>query len=62
MTDIRDLVERQARWQRGRAALPWPEKIRLIEMIHESIKALRAGARTGSERPTGEAENPSVRS
>lgn len=41
MSDIRGLLERQARWQRARKALPWPEKIRIAEMIRESASHLR---------------------
>ncbi len=44
MNDIRRLLERQARWQRARRALPWPEKVRIAEMIRESARHLRAKA------------------
>jgi hypothetical protein len=35
MFDVRDLLERQAAWQRRRAALTWPEKIRMAEEVRE---------------------------
>ena len=43
MRDIQKMLERQARWQKGRAALSWPEKIRMAEAIRESIRLLREG-------------------
>jgi len=44
MRDARDLLERQARWQKGRKALSWPEKIRLVEGVRESARTWRATA------------------
>jgi hypothetical protein len=44
MREVQKLLERQARWQKGRAALSWPEKIRMAEAIRESVRALRKGA------------------
>jgi len=35
--EIERWLEKQARWQQSRRALPWPEKIRLAEKIRESI-------------------------
>jgi hypothetical protein len=43
MLDIYELLQRQARWQRGRTRLSWPEKLRMVEAIQESVKQLRAG-------------------
>jgi hypothetical protein len=42
MTDVERLFERQARWQRSRRTMSWPEKIRLAEGMRSSIEALRA--------------------
>ncbi len=39
--EIRELFERQARWQRSRRSLSWAEKVRLVEAIRESVLALR---------------------
>jgi hypothetical protein len=39
--DVRELLERQARWQKSRKALSWSEKVRLAEAIRESILRLR---------------------
>ena len=35
MTETRKLLERQAAWQKGRAALTWPEKIHMAEAVRE---------------------------
>jgi hypothetical protein len=57
MNDIRRLLERQARWQRARKALPWPEKIRMVEMIRESASHLRAKASKENPRNTSDRDN-----
>lgn len=44
MNEIRELLERQARWQKTRKALTWPEKIRMAERVRESIRQLRAAS------------------
>jgi hypothetical protein len=44
MSDIQRLLEKQARWQKARRALSWPEKIRMAERIRESVIRLRATA------------------
>ena len=41
MSDTRKLLERQAAWQKGRAALTWPEKIRMAEAVRDSASQLR---------------------
>lgn len=33
MSEIRKLLEKQARWQKDRRALSWPEKIRVAEQV-----------------------------
>ena len=42
MSEIQALLERQARWQKTRRMLPWPEKIQMAERIRESVRQLRA--------------------
>ena len=42
MSDSQQLLERQARWQKTRQALSWPEKIQMAEQIRESVRQLRA--------------------
>ena len=39
--DVRDLLERQARWQKNRKLLSWSEKVLLAEAIRASILVLR---------------------
>ncbi len=41
MSDLKQLLERQANWQRTRQALTWPEKVRMAEQVRESILQLR---------------------
>jgi len=41
MSDIQELLERQARWQKTRKNLTWPEKIRMAERVRASILQLR---------------------
>jgi len=57
MNDVRSLLERQARWQRARRALPWPEKIRMAEMIRESASHLRAKASRENQRNASHRDN-----
>ncbi len=44
MDDIQQMLKRQADWQRSRQSLPWPDKIRMAEMVRESVKGLRASS------------------
>ena len=48
MTEIEALLERQARWQKARKDLPWPEKIRMAEAIRSSVENWRARVPGGS--------------
>ena len=41
MTEIQELLDRQARWQKGRKAMTWSEKIRMAEQVRESVRQLR---------------------
>jgi hypothetical protein len=38
---LRAMLERQAIWQRGRAALPWEEKLRISLRMRDSLTAFR---------------------
>lgn len=54
MTDIAALLERQARWQKSRAKLSWPEKIRIAERLRDDIEKLRTNrpdAKSGANHP-----------
>lgn len=42
MPDESRRFSRQAEWQRRRAKLPWPVKIRMAEAMREGLVALRA--------------------
>ena len=42
MTEIEQLLARQARWQKSRKALSWPEKIRMAEQIRASVAQWRS--------------------
>jgi hypothetical protein len=44
---IKQLLERQAQWQRNRAALSWEEKLRMSLIMRETQKALRKSAVPG---------------
>jgi len=37
VSNVRDLMARQAAWQKRRSQLSWPEKIRMAEAIRESV-------------------------
>lgn len=42
MIDTRQLLERQAQWQKSRQALSWPEKIRMAQSIRDSVEVFRS--------------------
>jgi len=44
---IRELLERQAVWQRNRAGLSWEEKLKMSLLMRETQKALRKSAVPG---------------
>ena len=41
MTDLEVMLRRQAKWQKDRFSLSWPEKIRMAERVRESAERLR---------------------
>lgn len=41
MNDVKHNLQRQAAWQKGRAALSWPDKIRMAAEMREAIRQLR---------------------
>jgi hypothetical protein len=45
MTEIEQLLQRQARWQKARKALSWPEKIRMAEQVRAFAAQWRSAAR-----------------
>jgi hypothetical protein len=44
MNDVQEMFRRQAIWQKSRQSLTWPEKIRMAEMVRESVMQLRASS------------------
>jgi hypothetical protein len=44
MDDVQEMLRRQAVWQKCRQSLTWPEKIRMAELVRESVQQLRASA------------------
>jgi hypothetical protein len=51
MTDLEDMLKRQAQWQKSRKSLTWPEKIRMAEQVRESVTQLRAQPRPTQPAP-----------
>jgi len=41
MSEIKQLLEKKARWQKSRKTLSWPEKIRMAEQVRASAEQLR---------------------
>ena len=55
MSEIQELLQRQAAWQKRLAGLSWPEKIRMAEAVRPSVLQLvRSGRRVtpGGSAPT----------
>jgi len=61
MSDASAELARQAAWQKARRDLPWPEKVRMVLAMRESVAALRktwpspSGSATAN---AGEAKEP----
>jgi hypothetical protein len=51
MADIRQLLRRQADWQKAQALLSWPEKIRMVEAMQEALRQFRAMSSGRARRP-----------
>lgn len=54
MSEIEQMLERQARWQQSRAALSWAEKLRLAETLRDAALALGGGRRKESSPQPGQ--------
>ncbi len=52
MSEFLRRFERQTDQQKARQTLPWPEKVRMVEKIRESIKQLRAAPLSQKSRNT----------
>jgi len=55
MSRAEELLKRQARWQKDRQHLTWPEKLRMAEQVRDSVIALRRGATADRD---AEADDP----
>ena len=55
MSDVQNLMDRQAAWQQTRRRLSWPEKIRMAERAREDVRKLREGRLKNTAEP-GNAE------
>lgn len=51
MRDIKEMLQRQAKWQQGRAKLSWAEKIRAVERVRGDVLALRQSLRRATTAP-----------
>lgn len=44
MTDVPEVLKKQAEWQKRRRNLSWPEKVRFAEAVRDSVESLRRTA------------------
>ena len=40
MIDVNSLLERQEQWQKARRHLSWPEKMRMVLAVRDSVREL----------------------
>jgi len=61
MNDVKHILQRQAAWQKGRAAFPWPDKIRMAGEMREAMRQLRTSRnktpRSDNDKPAEPQEN-----
>ena len=55
MPSMQTLFERQAIWQKSRANLSWPEKIRQAEILRDTFLKMRMGT-SNAHRPASAAQ------
>ena len=46
---VREMLERQAKWQRLRSRLAWADKLRLCVAMRESLRGFQRAAKATSE-------------
>jgi hypothetical protein len=61
MNDNQFLFERQSEWQRNRACLSWPEKIRMAEAVQETLRQFRSLANDQPPKGKGGVKRDAVR-
>ena len=57
MVDVRQMMARQAEWQKARRLLSWPEKLRQAEELRDTLRGFEAlrtreGVRRNARRTT----------
>ena len=57
MSDPKQMLKRQAQWQKNRQSLTWPEKLRLAERVLESVRQWRAKSSPVIRRPADHVRN-----
>ena len=55
MTEVERLLQRQAAWQKSRAALTWPEKIGIAEHMRDSLRHWRIRSKSSEVTQPAEA-------
>jgi len=55
---VKELLDRQAAWQRSRATLPWEEKLRMALVMRECQRAMRGIS--WMQRPNTNQSDPSI--
>jgi len=61
MNSARQILERQAAWQKTRAQLSWPDKIRQAEALREAVVELRRSRVTQERKSTARPANSEAR-
>ena len=54
MSEVTERLKRQSQWQKNRASLPWPEKVRMAEEMRRDLETLRRRDPTVVRRTDGE--------
>ena len=57
LNDSKQMLKRQAQWQKSRQSLTWPEKIRLAEQVLGSVRQWRARPSPVIRRPADHVRN-----
>jgi hypothetical protein len=60
MNDNQVLMRRQADWQKGRARLSWPDKMRMAEILSRTLRQFRSlnSEQPGKSRPRSDNRVP----
>jgi len=55
---LKDMLDRQAAWQRSRSRVSWEEKLRMSLVMREAQLMLRENARTKNQEASHPGEEP----